>query len=373
MKTPLLGGLSAAQFMHCHWQTRPLLARSAVAQAETLINREELQRLAMLPEVESRLILRQGGRWQLRHGPFRSADFRRLPRRNWTLLVQGVDLWLPRGRELLDRFDFIPHARLDDLMVSFAAPGGGVGPHFDSYEVFLLQGSGRRCWQVSRQRDLELDGSAPLKILRRFRPQREWIVGAGDMLYLPPRYAHNGVALEDCLTLSIGFRAPTARDLCARFLEFLQERLDVDETYADPGLKATRQPGRIPQAMGAGLIRMLRHLHAPREEILRFVGEELSTPKPLVVFRPPPRPLAAASFARRAATRGLRLAAATILLYDDRAFYINGERVNVPAPARDWMRRLADRRCSRAGRLPAAAADTLHARYRAGYLEPIAA
>jgi 50S ribosomal protein L16 3-hydroxylase len=369
----LLDGLSPAQFMHRHWQTRPLLARNAVAGAGAIVSRDELQRLATLPEVESRLILRQGRRWQLRHGPFRPADFRRLPRRNWTLLVQGVDLFLPRGRELLDAFDFIPHARLDDLMVSYAAPGGGVGPHFDSYDVFLLQGEGRRRWRVSRQRDLELVAGVPLKILSRFRPQKEWIVEAGDLLYLPPRYAHDGVALEDCLTLSVGFRAPSAQDLCARFLDFLHERLDVDETYADPGLSATRQPGRIPPTMGQTLIRMLRHLQAPRTELLRFIGEDLSTPKPQVVFRPPAHPLGKAGFSRSAAIRGVQLAAATILLYDGNAFYINGERITAAASARPWLQRLADRRRSSGGRIPAEALPLLHAWYRAGYLHPVSA
>jgi 50S ribosomal protein L16 3-hydroxylase len=365
--------MTPTRFMRRHWQKRPLLVRDALPQAAAIVDRGELLRLAALPEVESRLILREGRHWRLRHGPFRRADFARLPRRNWTLLVQGVDLWLPAGRELLDRFAFIPHARLDDLMVSYAPPGGGVGPHFDSYDVFLLQGAGRRRWQVGRQRDLALVEDAPVRILRDFQPRREWVLDAGDLLYLPPRWAHDGVALDDCLTLSIGFRAPSAQDLCARFLDFLQERLDADETYADPGLKATRRPGRIPPALSAGLLRMLRHLQAPRAELLRFVGEELSMPKPQVVFRAPARPLGAAAFARQAGAQGLQLAAATILLYDAAAFYINGERVVAPAAARGWLRRLADRRRSGAGHVPAAAAALLYAWYRAGYLEPVAA
>lgn len=370
MKSNLLGGLTPAQFMRRHWQKKPLLARAALPAATAVIDHGELMRLAMQPETESRLIRREGKRWQVSHGPFRRADLARLPARNWTLLVQGVDLWLPRGRELLDQFAFIPHARLDDLMVSYAPPGGGVGPHFDSYDVFLLQGAGRRRWQVSRQRDLTLVENAPLKILRHFTPQQEWTLDAGDMLYLPPRYAHDGVALNDCLTLSIGFRAPSAQDICARFLDFLQERLNTDEIYADPGLKATRHPGRIPAGMSTGLINMLDQLSSPHSELLRFVGEELSTPKPQVVFSAPVRPLGAASFARRLQTQGLTLAAATILLYDATAFYINGERVAAPAAARSWLRKLADRRRCAAGKPPAAALELLYAWYRAGYLAP---
>jgi 50S ribosomal protein L16 3-hydroxylase len=197
------------------------------------------------------------------------------------------------------------------------------------------------------------------------------VVKAGDLLYLPPRYAHDGVALEDCLTLSIGFRAPTAQDLCSRFLDFLQERLDTNEIYADPGLRATRQAGRIPATMGAGLIRMLRHLQAPREELLRFVGEELSSPKPQVVFHAPSPALGAARFGRRAAACGVELDASTILLYDEKSFYVNGERVRVSAPARRWLRLLADRRRSQPGRVPAAAETLLYEWYRTGYLRPV--
>jgi len=373
MDSNLLGGLSPARFMRRHWQKKPLRVDAAVPDAAGIIDRGELMRLAMQPETESRLIRRQGRRWQVSHGPFRRADFARLPTRHWTLLVQGVDLWLPRGRALLDRFAFIPHARLDDLMVSYAPPGGGVGPHFDSYDVFLLQGAGRRRWQVSRQRDLTLVEDAPLKILRSFSPEQEWTLDTGDMLYLPPRYAHDGVAVEDCLTLSVGFRAPSAQDLCSSFLDFLQERLAAEEVYADPGLKATRQPGRIPPAMAAELLRMLSQLQTPRSELLRFIGEELSTPKPRVVFSAPQRPLGKASFARRVARQGVQLAAATILLYDGDAFYINGEHAAAPAAARRWLRRFADRRHSAAGHPPAAALELLHPWYRAGYLAPVAA
>ena len=197
-------------------------------------------------DLESRLVQRQGRRWRVRHGPFGPRELQRLPRSGWTLLVQGVNHALPAAQRLLDAFSFIPYARLDDVMVSYAPAGGGVGPHFDNYDVFLLQGEGRRRWRVSRQRDLELVAGAPLRILRRFRPAREWVLDPGDMLYLPPRCAHDGVAMGGgCITYSIGFRAPDAQELGARFLDYLQDRLRLSGIYEDPGLKPQRHPGRL--------------------------------------------------------------------------------------------------------------------------------
>lgn len=371
MRNNFLNGLTPAQFLHRHWQKKPLLARASLPDFADLLNRKTLIELALLPEAESRLITRKGRAWTVRHGPFRRQDFNKLPDRDWTLLVQGVDLLLPRAREMLGRFDFIPYARLDDLMVSYAPPGGGVGPHFDSYDVFLLQGDGRRRWQISSQRDLTLVDGAPLKILREFKPTREWTLDAGDLLYLPPRYAHDGVALSDCITLSVGFRAPSAQDLCARFLDFMQDNLDAHGLYADPGLKPTRQPARIAPQMAKGLLKMLAQARWSRADMLRFIGEDLSTPKPQVVFAPPRRAMSLPVFNRAARLRGLQLSAASILLYDDKAFYMNGERCVPPAAAKLLLRRFADRRMlAPASAIPAAAADVLYDWYRAGFVVP---
>lgn len=371
MRNNLLNGLTPAQFLQRHWQKRPLLARGALPEFADLLTRNSLIELALLPEAEARLIIRDGRQWAVRHGPFRRRDFAKLPARDWTLLVQGVDLLLPRAKDLLACFDFIPYARLDDLMVSYAPPGGGVGPHFDSYDVFLLQGEGRRRWQISSQRDLALVDNAPLKILRRFRPTREWTLDSGDMLYLPPRCAHDGTALSDCITLSVGFRAPSAQDLCSRFFDFLQDNLDVQGLYSDPGLKPTRQPARIAPQLAHGLLKMLAQARWSRADMLRFIGEDLSTPKSQVVFSPPRRALSAAAFVRAAKHRGLQLAAASILLYDDRAFYMNGERHMPPAAAKPLLRRLANRRkLAPAAAIPAAAADILYVWYRAGFVAP---
>jgi 50S ribosomal protein L16 3-hydroxylase len=367
MRNSLLNGLTPAQFLHRHWQKKPLLARASLPQFAPLVSRRDLQDMAGSADTESRLIVRSGGRWQVSHGPFTRRDFAKLPSRNWTLLVQGVNHVLPEAQELLEQFAFIPYARLDDLMVSYAPPGGGVGPHFDSYDVFLLQGEGRRRWQISSQRDLALVADAPLKILSRFRASREWTLEGGDMLYLPPRCAHDGVALDECITYSIGFRAPSAQDLCSRFLEFLQDRLDAPQLYADPQLKPTRHPARINRPLTQGLLQLLDGVRWTRDDLLRFIGEDLSAPKAHVVYAPPHRALSLAAFTRATVKQGLKLAPQSILLYDNTAFYINGERWIVPARARSHLRRFADRRMLPPAAVPIPGMDVLHAWYRAGY------
>lgn len=367
MSDSLLNKLTPAQFLRRHWQKKPLLARASLPQFAPLVSARDLQEMAGSADTESRLIVRSGSRWQVTHGPFSKRDFTRLPARNWTLLVQGVNHVLPEAAALLAQFAFIPYARLDDLMVSYAPPGGGVGPHFDSYDVFLLQGEGQRRWQISSQRDLTLVPDTPLKILSRFRAAREWTLDAGDMLYLPPRYAHDGVALDECITYSIGFRAPSAQDLCGRFLEFLQDRLDAPELYTDPQLKPTRHPAEINNQLTEGLLRLLDHARWSRDDLLRFIGEDLSAPKDHVVYAPPRRALTLAAFTKAVGNEGLRLAPQSILLYDRTAFYINGERWSVPARARSRLRLLADHRRLPPTSAPGAGMDVLHAWYRAGY------
>lgn len=363
----MLNGLTPAQFLRRHWQKKPLLARASLPRFAPLLSPRDLQDMAGSADTESRLIVQKGGRWQVSHGPFTRRDFAKLPARNWTLLVQGVNHVLPQARDLLAQFAFIPYARLDDLMVSYAPPGGGVGPHFDSYDVFLLQGEGRRRWRISNQRDLALVPDAPLKILSRFHASREWALSAGDMLYLPPRCAHDGVALDECITYSIGFRAPSAQDLCGRFLEFLQDRLDAPQLYADPQLRPTRHPARIDKQMTQGLLRLLDNVRWNRDDLLHFIGEDLSAPKAHVVYAPPRRALTLAAFAKTAGKQDLHLAPQSILLYDHAAFYINGERWTVPARARSRLRRFADHRMLPPAAAPAAGMDALYAWYRAGY------
>jgi len=205
----LLGGLSPATFMRRYWQKKPLLIRQAIPGFSPLLDRAALFDLSGREEVESRLIVHSEKGWQLKHGPFGRRQLPALSRPRWTLLVQGVDLHVNAVHELMQRFRFVPDARLDDLMISWASDGGGVGPHFDSYDVFLLQAQGQRRWRIGRQKDLSLQPDVPLKILSNFEPEEEHVLNPGDMLYLPPKWAHDGVAVGgDCMTYSVGFRVP---------------------------------------------------------------------------------------------------------------------------------------------------------------------
>ena len=351
MDDTLLGGLSPAQFMRRHWQKSARLIRQAIPGFAGVLNRRALFALAARDEVESRLVVRGGTRaksdWTLEHGPFRTADFKALPATGWTLMVQGVDLHVDTASALLRRFDFIPHARLDDLMITYAVPGGGVGPHFDSYDVFLLQGPGTRQWRVSTQRDLRLVVNAPLKILRHFAPQESWILEPGDMLYLPPSVAHDGVAITECMTYSIGFRALTAQELIEDFLQFLPDVLAVAERrYADPDRPATRTPGRIDARMQRQMGAMLRSLRWDRALVERFLGCTLSEPKANVFFDPPAPSLTLRAFiqqARHNAAGALRLDRRSRMLYDSESVYLNGQAIAALAD-HPHLATLADRR-----------------------------
>ena len=365
-----LGTLTAAQFLRRYWQKKPMLARRALIERAGILHRGGLLELATRDDLESRLVQRAGRRWRVRHGPFRRRELERLPRSGWTVLVQGVNHAVPAAQQLLDEFAFIPYSRLDDVMASYAPAGGGVGPHFDDYDVFLLQGDGRRRWRVSRQRDLELEPRAPLKILRRFRPASDWTLERGDLLYLPPRHAHDGAAVSaDCITYSIGFRAPSAQDLGAGFLDYLQERLRLPGVYEDPGLKPARRPGRLADGMVRKAGEFLRRIRWNGNDVTSFLGRHLTEPKAHVVFARPPRPLAQRAFSARVAQRGARLALPTRMLFRGATLFINGEeRVAGPAAAR-LLTRLADHRALAArSRIDRESAELLYHWYRAGYV-----
>ena len=372
----LLGGLSEARFLHRFWQREPLLIRNAISGFRGPFTAAQLFALARRDDVESRIVVRDGARWSLAHGPFRRSDFAALPARNWTLLVQGVNLVSVEGDALLHRFAFLPYARLDDLMVSYAAPGGGVGPHVDSYDVFLLQGFGRRRWRFGRQSDLALRPRLPLRILQRFTPRHLEVLGGGDMLYLPPELAHDGAAIDACTTYSIGFRAASAQELARAFLDFLHDELDLGGRYADRDLAPVREPARIEAAMRHRYERMLERVRWSRSTIERFAGCWLSEPKPNVAFDPPSAPLGPAAFGARAAKRGIRLDTRTQLLYDTKHLYINGSALPSPPRGAPTLRRLANDRSLTPQATQAAhpqAATILYTWYRDGYLHPHAA
>jgi 50S ribosomal protein L16 3-hydroxylase len=363
-----------ASFLRGFWHKEALLVRAAVPDFAGLFTAAELMALALRDDVESRLVVREGARWTFEHGPFRRADFRSLPPRDWTLLVQGVNLHDDDADGLLRRFAFLPYARLDDLMVSYAVPGGGVGPHFDSYDVFLLQGFGRRRWRYGPQDDLELKPGLPVKILRRFAPAHAEVFAPGDMLYLPPRYAHDGVAIDECTTYSIGFRAPGSTELATAFLDFLRDEVDLVGRYADPDLAPTGEPARIGGGMVERCARDLARLAWSPATVARFLGCWLSEPKPTVIFDPPQQPRSRAAFARALARAGARLDRRAQLLYDGRHVFINGSALAWPAdPATaQALRQLANARRiapPTAAALPATGVALLHQWYCDGYLD----
>jgi 50S ribosomal protein L16 3-hydroxylase len=368
--------MTATEFLARFWQKEALLVRDALPGFTGPFDVTQLFSLAERDGVESRIVVREGKQWTFAHGPFRRSDFKALPSHNWTLLVQGVNLYSPAADALLRRFSFLPYARLDDLMVSYATPGGGVGAHIDSYDVFLLQGSGRRRWRYGRQDDHALKPGLPLKILKQFAPQQNHVLGPGDLLYLPPHYAHDGIALDACTTYSIGFRAASANELAAAFLDFLRDELDLRGRYADPDLAATRTPAKIGAAMQRRCAQTLAGIRWNRMTVGRFLGCWLSEPKPSVFFEPPPKPLTPAAFRSRIARHGVRLDLRTQLLYDSHHLFVNGTALPWPVDGADALLRLANRRALTSrdtAALPAAIAALLHNWYCDGFLVPASA
>jgi len=385
---PLLGGLSPADFMRRYWQRKPLLIRQAIPGFKPPLNIAALKKLARRDDVESRLIWREDGAWQMEQGPFA-----RLPKAgepDWTLLVQSVDLHSDAASALLQQFRFIPDARLDDIMISVASDGGGVGPHFDSYDVFLLQAAGRRRWRYGRQQDLSLQPGLPLKILSRFTPEHDVVLEPGDMLYLPPQAAHDGIALGDgCMTISIGFRAPTQAALARGLLEAAADQAmarvgllggpygepplpgpRLHALYRDPGQPAVDTPAALPDALVQATLDAAARLRFDDALAARFLGCWLTEPSNLAVFEPaPPSGLDLAS--HWPASGALELDRRSRMLYRGRQVFINGETAQAPADAA--LRALADARrlaCAdpRCRRLGSAARECLADWLDAGWL-----
>lgn len=369
----LLGGLSAAQFMHRHWQKKPLVVRQAIPGMQPILSRTALFKLAGQAHVESRLITQQpalktknkkgvnpSSPWTMQSGPFALRALPAVTQPGWTLLVQGVDTHDARMHALLQQFRFVPDARLDDVMVSYASPSGGVGPHFDSYDVFLLQASGQRRWRISRQKDLTLQEGVPLKILQNFEAEEEFVLEAGDMLYLPPRYAHDGLAVAtdatsaaDCMTYSIGFRAPARHELAAELLHRLADFNTSDQApgegraegppqpapslYKDPRQLATMCPARLPDALLAFAQKAVADALKDPLGLACTLGEYLTEPKSSVWFDE-------ASAHGWTAASGCQLDARTRMMYDEQHLFINGESHRAKGADALLMRKLADQR-----------------------------
>ena len=334
----LLDGLTPRQFMKRHWQKKPLLVREAVSGFGPLVERGALFDLAGKEDVESRLVVHQAKGWQMRRGPFTRRALPPLKSPGWTLLVQGVDLHHDGLHALLNQFRFVPDARLDDLMISYASDTGGVGPHFDSYDVFLLQACGQRRWRIGRQKDKSLVEGAPLKILANFTAEEEYILNPGDMLYLPPGYAHDGVAIGECMTYSIGFRAPSrgelARELLQRIAEDAQETAG-DALYRDGWQDAVDAPGAIPMAMQDFARQSLEAALRDPDVLPRALGEYLTEPKANVWFDAPESP---------AVVLRVELDRRTRMMHDPRHIFINGESWRAAGRDAMLMRQLADTR-----------------------------
>ncbi|TRO40885.1 cupin domain-containing protein [Pseudomonas sp. ALS1131] len=278
----LLGGLTAREFLRDYWQKKPLLVRQAIPDFESPISPDELAGLALEEEVESRLVIEHGERpWELQRGPFNEDTFQDLPERDWTLLVQAVDQFVPEVADLLEDFKFLPKWRIDDLMISFAAPGGGVGPHFDNYDVFLLQAHGHRRWQIGQMCDADspLLPHADLKILAQFEPTDEWVLAPGDMLYLPPCLAHCGTAEDDCMTYSVGFRAPSAAEVLTHFTDFLGQFLPDEERYSDADIQPSEDPNQIQRDALERLKALLNEHMSDERLLMTWFGQFMTEPK----------------------------------------------------------------------------------------------
>jgi 50S ribosomal protein L16 3-hydroxylase len=378
--TALLGGLDPATFLRRHWQKRPLLVRQALPGFAGILDRDDLLALANRADATSRLIIehpRRKKRWERHDGPFLGLEAATLPSRAWTLLVHGVESLVPGGWELLRHFNFIPAARIDDLMVSYAADGGSVGPHDDRYDVFLLQGPGRRRWKVQTGGKRVVDEGAGIRVLADFRAEEDWLLEPGDMLYLPPGVAHHGVAEGPCFTYSIGFLAPTHRELVQQFLGYLAPAraaaLDEAALLTDPDLRPARRPLAIGDAMLTQVAGVLEGIRWDEGDVADFLGRFLTLPRPHARFEPPRRPLSGPAFARRLRGGGRgRLVAAlpTRGLVHGKRLFLNGVAHTVDRATQSLFEKLVD---DRALALPLAAvsgraAALLHEAYVAGHL-----
>ena len=381
----LLGGISPHAFMRDYWQKKPLLVRDAIpafslarrnkAPLESPISSKVLFKMASDVDIESRLI--QSGPWSFAEGPFQKKHIPSLESKNWTLLLQGMEAKHPSAKKVLSWFRFIPDARLDDLMISIAGPGGGVGPHFDSYDVFLIQMSGRRRWQVSKQTDLSLNSNLPLKILQRFKPQHTWDLLPGDMLYLPPHIAHDGVALDGgCQTWSVGFRSATYKELLQeglwRLAESLEDIPELNEHFSDPKQIATSTPEKLPDELIKQIELKLKGLELNKtSQFLPGIAAYLSEPKAQAYFESPKKALNLKEFQSAIQKQVLKPHPQSRLIALGATIYCNGEDMTTRQPnstQQAWSR-LASKKYfkNKGGGFPESE-DTLFEAFCAGWL-----
>ena len=369
---PLLGGLSPDQFMKRHWQKKPLLIRQAVPNMKPLIERAELLSMLENEEVESRQIVRKGAKWTLKKGPMARKSLPSFKTPDWTVLIQGVDLHHDAVHALLQQFRFVPDARLDDLMISFATDGGGVGPHFDSYDVFLLQAQGQRKWRIGRQKNFELQEGVPLKILKDFKPEAEFVLNPGDMLYLPPGYAHDGVAIGECMTYSVGFRVPRSAELASDLLMGLSEELAEDSgsandlLYQDPNQSPAIQDASIPLGMQQFAAKAVAKALKDPQLLNCLLGESLTAPKANVWFDTPDQD----DLPNFVWPKDVQLDRRTKMLFDAKHIFINGESFKAAGQDAKLLRKLANDKflpSAHAAQLSENAAELIQAWWEEGW------
>lgn len=356
---PWLGGLNATDFLRDYWQKKPLLVRNAFPELAYRLSDEDLLELAQEESVEARLVLEKGKTpWELRKGPFSAKDFKSLPATHWTLLVQAVDHYLPALSDYLAKFDFLPAWRIDDIMISYAVEGGSVGPHYDQYDVFLIQGFGNRRWQLGQACDEHSPRVAgtPLRILQQIDVHFDEVVNPGDLLYLPPGMAHFGVAQNACTTYSIGFRAPALAHLLERVVDTALEQTGSNRLFADAGRVPATHPGELTgtdlEALRTQLLSLLDDRHTLQQALAPFLsepkyddyepqGEELSLDEIHDA-------LGSGAFLRRDPASRMVYTVQDGRLQD---LFINGQKEWFPPEIADLVRQLADQRQTTAGQL----------------------
>ncbi|MBW7470168.1 cupin domain-containing protein [Marinobacter sp. F4218] len=339
----MLGGLTASEFLRDYWQKKPLVIRQAFPDLESPVSPDELAGLACEETVESRIVIENddGKPWQLHNGPFTPERFSQLPEQNWTLLVQGLDHWVPEIADLLEHFRFVPNWRLDDIMASFAPKGGSVGPHYDQYDVFLLQAQGHRRWTFGGHCDHtspRVEGT-PLRILSSWDGEETVTLAPGDMLYLPPGIGHHGVAENDCITLSVGFRAPTIDDILTGFTDFLCGQSDASDHLNDPELQVQDNPGTIQPAVIDKLDAILREKLGDRRQLSLWFGQYATAPKNMDIVVPAEEPASTEEFAGAIrAGEQLRWNEGSRFAYydfdDETALFVDGEQYLLKGDAR---------------------------------------
>ncbi|MEY4261713.1 MAG: hypothetical protein RLZZ625_549 [Pseudomonadota bacterium] len=345
-KNHILGKISNDVFLKKYWQKKPLLIRGAIKNFKSPITEKDLFKIAQNETAISRLIECKHGIWQVKYGPFKKSDLPKKTNTSWTMLVQNINHHVPFAESFLNLFKFIPYARLDDLMVSFATKKGSVGPHYDSYDVFLFQAHGEREWKISDQKKFSLDKKSAIKIITNFKTKNTWVLKPGDMLYLPPNVGHWGISQsDDCLTYSIGFRAPGTFEIQSKFLDFIQDNLitNQNDLYKDPNLNLQKNPAEINLNMIKKIQQIVNQLRWNAKSINTFIGQLLTEPIEGAVFETS-KPLTLEIFKKDLIRKPLKLNPKTRMLFIKNNFYINGELIETDKRSLVHLKQLANDR-----------------------------